>query len=229
MRPHFVLSILAAAASACVCAQASTLELSGINGGRYALEVTSLKEARFKATTRQQYDFSCGSAAVATLLTHHYDHPVTEQSVFEEMFANGDKKKIRSEGFSLLDMKTYLNARQFQADGFQLPLTKLLQSRLPAIVLISDKGYRHFVVIKGMSDGRILMGDPSTGTRAVSRIAFDAIWANKVLFVIHNEQARAKFNTLADWQVAPRSPLATGINLDSLGSITLTKFGPGDF
>ena len=229
MRPHFVLSILAAAASAWVTVQASTLELSGINGGRYALQVTSLKEARFKATTRQQYDFSCGSAAVATLLTHHYNDPVTEQSVFEAMFARGDQKKIRSEGFSLLDMKTYLNTRQFLADGFELTLDKLLASRLPAIVLISEKGYRHFVVIKGMRNGRILMGDPSTGTRAISRIAFDAIWVNKVLFVIHNNQAQAKFNTEADWQIAPRSPVATGVNLDILGSITLTKFGQGDF
>ncbi|WP_114971145.1 C39 family peptidase [Rhodoferax ferrireducens] len=210
-------------------AHADTMELYGIGGGRYALKVTSLKEARFKATTRQQFDFSCGSAAVATLLTHHYEYPVTEQSVFEEMFARGDQAKIRREGFSLLDMKSYLNAHQFQADGFELPLAKLLESGLPAIVLIADKGYHHFVVIKGMRDGRILMGDPSNGTRAVSRDSFESTWVNKILFVIHNKQKLAKFNIDADWQVAPRAPLAVGVNLDSLGSVTMSKFGPGDF
>lgn len=216
-------------ATAGVSAQADTLDLSGIGGGRYAVKVTSLKEARFKATTRQQFDFSCGSAAVATLLTHHYDYPVSEQSVFEEMFASGDQAKIRREGFSLLDMKSYLNAHQFQADGFELPLAKLLESGLPAIVLIADKGYRHFVVIKGMRDGRILMGDPSNGTRAVSRASFEPTWVNKILFVIHNKQKLAKFNIETDWQVAPRAPLAVGVNLDSLGSVTMSKFGPGDF
>lgn len=216
-------------AAVCATAQADTLELSGISGGRYAVKVTSLKEARFKATTRQQYDFSCGSAAVATLLTHQYGYPVTEQSVFEEMFGRGDQAKIRREGFSLLDIKTYLNAHQFQADGFELPLTKLLESGLPAIVLIAENGYHHFVVIKGMRDGRILMGDPSSGTRAVSRASFEATWVNKLLFVIHNKQAQAKFNDAADWQVAPRAPLAAGINLDGLGGVALGKFGPGDF
>jgi hypothetical protein len=216
-------------ASTCLTVQADTLELSGISGGRYAVKVTSLREARFKATTRQQFDFSCGSAAVATLLTHHYDYPVTEQSVFEEMFARGDQSKIRREGFSLLDIKLYLTAHQFQADGYELPLAKLLESGLPAIVLINDKGYHHFVVIKGMRDGRILVGDPSNGTRAVSQASFESTWVNKILFVIHNKQKLAKFNIETDWKVAPRAPLAVGINLDSLGSVTMSKFGPGDF
>lgn len=227
MNARFLMTI-AAIGTACATSQAATLDLSGI-GGQYALKVTSLKEARFKATTRQQYDFSCGSAAVATLLSYHYDYPVNEQSVFQEMFARGDQEKIRREGFSLLDMKTYLNAHEFQADGFELPLEKLLESGLPAIVLIAEKSYHHFVVIKGMRDGRILMGDPSNGTRAISRSAFDSIWVNKVLFVIHNKQTLAKFNEQTDWQVAPRAPLAVGVNLDSLGAMTLTKFGPGDF
>jgi len=220
--------IIAAAAATCVPTQADTLELAGI-GGRYTVQVTSLKEARFKTTTRQQYDFSCGSAAVATLLTHHYGYPVTEQSVFEEMFARGDQAKIQKEGFSMLDMKAYLNAHQFQADGFELPLAKLLESGLPAIVLISDNGYHHFVVVKGMRDGRILIGDPSSGTRAVSRASFESIWVNKLLFVIHNKQAQAKFNDEADWLVTPKAPLTAGVSLDSLANVTLSKFGPGDY
>ena len=223
---RFLLTVVFIAA--CATAQADTMDLSGI-GGRYAVKVTSLKEARFKATTRQQYDFSCGSAALATLLTYHYGYPVTEQSVFEEMFVRGDQAKIRREGFSLLDIKTYLNAHQFQADGFAFPLTKLLESGLPAIVLIAENGYHHFVVIKGMIDGRILIGDPSTGTRAVSRESFESTWVNKLLFVIHNKQEQAKFNDAADWQVAPRAPLTTGINHENLGGMTLGKFGPGDF
>ena len=57
------------------------------HSGAYSLRVTSLKEARFKTTIPQQYDFSCGSAALATLLTHHYARPVGEQEVLREMYA----------------------------------------------------------------------------------------------------------------------------------------------
>lgn len=208
---------------------ADTLELSGVAGGRFMVPVTSLKEAKFKATTRQQYDFSCGSAALATLLTHHYNYPVTEQTVFNEMFARGDQAKIRQEGFSLLDMKNYLKAHQFQADGFELPLVKLLESNLPAVVLIAEKGYHHFVVIKGLRDGRILIGDPSTGTRAVSQAHFESVWVNQLLFVVHNKQTQARFNLDRDWQVAPRAPLSAGIQLDGLGGLAFSKLGPSDF
>jgi hypothetical protein len=227
MRAHLAW-LVAALAAVITPVHADVLDLAGI-GGRYAVSVTSLKEARFKSTKRQEHDFSCGSAAVATLLTYHYNYPVTEQSVFDEMFARGDQAKIRREGFSMLDMKAYLAAHKFQADGFELPLDKLLESGLPAIVLISDKGYHHFVVIKGMQDGRILIGDPSSGTRAISRAGFQSIWVNKLLFVIHNKQKEAKFNAAEDWLVAPRAPLTAAANLDGIGRVTIGKFGPGDF
>lgn len=209
--------------------QAQAMELMGTGNGPFVVKVTSLKEARFKATTRQQFDFSCGSAAIATLLTYHYNYPVTEQAVFNEMFARGDQIKIRKEGFSLLDMKIFLEAHQFNADGFELPLVKLLESGLPAIVLIAEKGYHHFVVIKGMRDGRILVGDPSSGTRAVSQAHFASIWVNQLLFVIHNQKKQAKFNQNVDWQAAPRAPLSAGLGVDGMSGLAFSKLGPGDF
>lgn len=213
---------------ACAAAEAGTMQMVGMGGGAFSVPVTSLQEARFTATTRQQYDFSCGSAAVATLLTYHYNYPVSEQAVFEDMFARGDQDKIRKEGFSLLDIKSYLGRNDFIADAFELPLSKLMESRLPALVLISEKGYNHFVVVKGMQDGRILIGDPSSGTRAMALEKFHGIWPNKLLFVIHNKQDTARFNIAAEWQVAPRAPLASGA-ADSRTALPWPKLGPGDY
>lgn len=197
-------------------------------GQRVVVPVTSMKDMKFKRTLRQQFDYSCGSAALATLLTHHYGTPTTEQAVFEQMFANGDQAKIRKMGFSLLDMQRFLATRGFRADGFQLPIEKLIAEKLPAIVLITDRGFNHFVVIKGAEDGRILMGDPSTGTRVVSIERFHEIWRNKLLFVIHGYKGQVAFNNPDDWRAAPRARLGEGINQDQL-SATLPKFGPGDF
>jgi predicted double-glycine peptidase len=208
---------------------AAAIEVPVIAGARFTVPLTSLKEIRFKTTLRQQYDFSCGSAAVATLLTHHYGHPVSEQFVFEQMFLRGDQGKIRKEGFSLLDIKRFLAGRGFKADGFELPLQKLIDARLPAIVLVSDKGYHHFVVVKGMADGRVLIGDPAGGTRSLARAAFEAIWSSKLLFVIHDYPGAVRFNDLADWRAAPAAPLANGINRDGLSGVTMPKHGPGDF
>ncbi len=215
--------------SGTTCLQAETLQLSGMGVGGMSVPVTSLKQARFKAILRQQYDFSCGSAALATLLTHHYGRATSEQEVFEEMYTLGDQEKIRVQGFSMLDMKNYLKKRGLEADGFELPLTSLASAGLPAIVLVSDKGYQHFVVVKGLKDGRILLGDPAGGARTLSVDAFMAIWVNKVLFVIHNQREQARFNQYADWQYQPAAPLAKGISLEGLGYLGVTKFGPADF
>ena len=112
--------------------------------GPYTLRVTSLKEARHLTTLRQQYDFSCGSAALATLLTHHYGRTTTEQQVFIDMFNTGDQAKIRKEGFSLLDMKRYLANHGFQADGFEAPLDALVKVGIPGIALVQRKRLQPF-------------------------------------------------------------------------------------
>ena len=220
----------AAAALLALCLRdAAALELPMIQGARLQLPATSLKEIRFRSTLRQQYDFSCGSAALATLLTYHYRHPVTERAVFDSMYRHGDQKKIRKEGFSLLDMQRFLAARGLRADGFELPLEKLVEAQLPAIVLIAERGYHHFVVVKGIAGGRILVGDPASGARAMTRAAFEAVWVGKLLFVIHGYPGAARFNLPAEWRAAPAAPLAQAIGRDSLSTLTMPKFGPGDF
>ena len=200
-----------------------------VAGGAFTVPVRSMQALRFASTLRQQYDFSCGSAALATLLTHHYGYPVSESTVFAAMWAQGDQAKIRREGFSLLDMQRYLAKIGFKADGFQVPLQKLFDSKLPAIVLISEKGYNHFVVIKGADDGRILLGDPSSGTRSITRAHFESIWPTRLLFVIHDAPGKPSFNTELDWAAAPRAPLAEGVARTAIDMTTLPKFGPGDF
>lgn len=209
--------------------QGQTQYFGTTGGGPYAIAMTSIKEARFRATLRQQYDFSCGSAAVATLLTHHYGLATSEQSAFEAMFRQGDQAKIRKEGFSLLDMKVFLEARGFKADGFEASLDELAQAATPAIALISEKGYNHFVVIKGIRGDRILIGDPASGRRAVARQAFEQLWQNRLLFLIHDSPRKAVFNSDTEWRLSPPAPLEAGMDRSNLGSTLLTRRGPGDY
>ena len=208
---------------------ARAIEFSTPTGVRMVVPIMTWKEARFNATVRQQYDFSCGSAALATLLSHHYGYRVTEQLVFEQMFLNGDQQKIRQQGFSLLDMQGFLASHGFRADGFELPLEKLVEAKLPAIVLVSDKGYNHFVVIKGIANGRILIGDPSSGTRTMGIERFRELWSNKMLFVIHGYNHAVAFNLDADWHAAPLAPLSQAVPRNALDFVSIPKFGPGDF
>jgi len=209
--------------------RASTpVSVVGTGSGLYTVHLTSVKEARYKSTIHQKYDFSCGSAAVATLLTYQYGYPVNEQVAFEQMYTHGDRNKINKEGFSLLDIKRFLDANGFDADGFKVSLEKLQQENLPAIVLIDEKGYHHFVVIKGIRNDRVLVGDPARGTRVISQAKFESLWKNGLVFVIHNRRNLAVFNSPNDWKVAPPAPMGDAIDRKGLYNMVMPKRGPDD-
>ena len=186
-------------------------------GGQYKVSTKTWLDSRYRTVVRQQYDFSCGSAAIATLLTHHYNHPVPEQDVLKSMFEVGDQDKIRREGFSLLDMKKYLESIGYGADGFRDSLNKLVRVGVPAIVLLNIKGYLHFVVVKGVNDQDVLVGDPSHGLRTIKRKEFEDMW-NGVLFVIndHVEVARRNFNSGRVWIARARGRFSTPLVNDEL-------------
>src|SRR3546814_5401030 len=168
------------------------------------------------------------SSDLATLLTYQYGQPVSEAEVCRYMYDHGDQARIRKEGFSLLDIRGYLQSQGYKADGFVLPIDKLFEEGLPAIVLLNDRGYRHFVVVKGLRSGRVLVGDPARGTRSLTRRDFGRLWDKNVLFVVHNRRELADFNQSRDWRVSPQAPLETGVGRQSLQSIVMPKRGPGD-
>jgi len=193
-------------------------------GGVYDVPVRSIAERKFEQVVRQQYDFSCGSAALATLLTFHYARPTTEQETFRAMYAVGDQEKIARVGFSLLDMKNYLDAHGYQADGFKAPLETLVQAGVPAIALITVKGYQHFVVIKGVQKNEVLLGDPALGIKAVPLAAFATMWTNGILFIVRNESRTGQehFNMVGEWRSLPRAPLDAPLGRESLAAVTLS-------
>lgn len=203
-------------------ASAGSITIPGVTG-TFTVKTQSFAEARFHSVVRQQYDFSCGSAAVATLLTHHYQQPVDEQDVFDAMYEKGDKEKIHEQGFSLLDMKNYLESRGLRADGFRISLDKLLSVGVPAIALINTDNYLHFVVVKGVNNNEVLMGDPSLGLKTTSREEFESMW-NGILFLIKNKAdvARGRFNAYADWRVPAKSPNGVAMSRAALSSFTLS-------
>jgi len=206
------------------------MQLTGF-GGSFNVPVVSIREGRFQTVIRQQHDFSCGSAALASLLTFHYDRPTTEEETFTSMYQAGDQEKIQHQGFSLLDMKAYLARIGLTADGFRMTLDKLEEIGVPVITLVNMRGYRHFVVIKGVRDGEVVVGDPALGVRIYKTDEIEAMWSG-VVFLIRNDArlARSYFNHQRDWRVRQKAPFGTALTRDSLANFTLfSTFLPNEF
>lgn len=199
----------------------------------YVVPVRSIKQIKyaraFRTTVRQRYDFSCGSAALATLLTYHYGREVDETTVFRRMYEVGDQAKIQREGFSLLDMKRYLEASGYQADGIRATFDELAAAGVPAIILVQENGYNHFVVIKGVHEERVVVGDPSIGTRVLPRDYVESVWVGGILFVIRDHRQAATFNAAVDWNARLAAPIAEAIARDGVGAAMLGIPTPDHF
>lgn len=194
-------------------------------GGHFNSSVVSFKESKFNNVVRQKYDFSCGSAALATLLKYHYGFHAEETEVLHAMYEVGDKEKILREGFSLLDMKAYLASIGYNANGYRTSLDKMQRVGLPAIALINSHGYLHFVVIKGVDEKNVLLGDSAIGMRVMSREDFSAIW-NQILFVVSEDKqiARSSFNNSADWKIRETATFDAALEGNILGTFTVDTF-----
>ena len=211
-------------------ADAGTFSVNGDD--YYTKKTTTFLDRRYHNIMRQKFDYSCGSAALASLLTYHYHRPIAEKDIIEVMYKNGDQAKIRKEGFSLLDMKNYLQSIGLRGNGYKEPLEKLHKVGIPAIVLINRKGYMHFVVVQGMTQNKVLIGDPALGRKVVNRSEFEKMWENHILFVIDDEikRARPTFNTAYAWNVKSTRDFSMPMPNASLANMTLfTTYTPNTF
>lgn len=211
-----VVAVLAAASAALASSAAAQTTVSGA-GGVYGVKVVSFRDLPFRSVVRQQYDFSCGSAALATLLRHHFGQvDVDEAKVFKGMYAHGDPAKIRARGFSLLDMKRFAEAQGFRADGYRLSLDQLTSAGRPAIVMVTHGPWRHFVVVKGARPGQVLVGDPARGIGVYDAAAFAKAWNGVALLVEDADGRRGAFDAPADWRFRPATPYGEPMNAGSL-------------
>ncbi|KLV06930.1 bacteriocin resistance protein [Photobacterium aquae] len=200
------------------------------NRGGFNVEVKSYQEQLFGDVFRQQYDFSCGSAAVASLLQFHYGIEAHENVIFEYMFKNGDKDKIEKQGFSMLDMKKYLISVGLDADGYNIPLEKFNKIRIPAITIVNFDGYMHFVVIKGMNSKNVILGDPSRGTLTMPIEDFKSYYKGAVLLVKNQAKVgRKSFITDDNYNIYTPSPSSEAVVRDSLSTFSITLPGANEY
>jgi len=129
----------------------------------------------------QKWDISCGAAALGTILKYHYGEDVREQDIARAMMRredyvnNPELIKMRL-GFSLLDLKRYVEDIGYKGYGLGRLSFNDIVDRAPMIVPVYIHGYNHFVVFRGVMGNRVLLADPAWGNRTLTIDQFMAIW-----------------------------------------------------
>ena len=167
-------------------AYAGDVSFTGVlpNGAQYVTRVNSMQEIRFANIVRQHTDYSCGAAALATILRYAYNLPVDENTVIDGMLGVADPVLVRQRGFSMLDIKHYVELLGFRGRGYRVDTSRLRTLRVPVIVLMDVRGYRHFVVLKQVHDDQVELADPILGNRTMQLNDFMKAWPSHVLFVV---------------------------------------------
>ncbi|MGZ5049679.1 MAG: C39 family peptidase [Methylobacter sp.] len=172
-----------------------------------AREVKSLIEMRRHNVVIQQWDLSCGAAALTTLLNYQHGDFVTEKEVANALMNRPEYIQqpglvtIR-QGFSLLDLKRYVDSRGYKGIGYgNLSFDDLLK-KAPIIVPINVFGYNHFVIFRGMLGNRVLLADPAWGNRTMladmfENVRIDFPQIGKVGFVVTRLDGVEPTNRLA--------------------------------
>ncbi|MEO4177724.1 C39 family peptidase [Acinetobacter pittii] len=157
------------------------------------VQIKPAVEDQFRGIVRQAYDYSCGSAALTTLLNGYVGTSLTEQQTMSGLLQYGEYQRIiERRSFSLLDMKRFVTAIGLESGGYRGEFSDLVNLGQPAIVPISYAGFKHFVVYKAYKDGRVYVADPALGNISFDENRFKEVWDNNTLFVVSVHESQRK-------------------------------------
>lgn len=169
-----------------IAASAAAL-LSGcaVTGPDLRQPVISVAEMRQRNVVMQQWDTSCGAAALATIFTFHLAEPVSEEQIAKAILAHKGAREVKERGgFSLLDLKRFAESRGYSATGYLDMGIEQLARLTPAIVPMATAYDSHFVVVKGVEGDEVHVADPSFGNLVLSRASFARSWHEGIAFVV---------------------------------------------
>jgi predicted double-glycine peptidase len=191
-------------------ALAQIREATEVQGSK---NIRTLKEIRGEGVVRQRWDVSCGAAALSTVLTYDFKDPTAETAIVVWLLHRVDGKRVRERGgFSLLDLKHFAEARGYHAEGFSgMTIEDLALEKTSVITPIRAKGVDHFVVVKGIVAGHVVMADPAFGNMTMRVDQFQKLWKNGIVFEVHppDERMTAEKDLSIASRIVPDETLIT--------------------
>ncbi len=137
-----------------------------------AVPVKTWKDLRDEHIVKQDLDYSCGAASVATIMNGFYGMAVTEAEILSAMKNDGTA--------SFQDLADVVQNYGLKGVGLALNFEQLRQLKVPAIAYLKYRDDDHFSVVRGIAaDGSVTLGDPSWGNRRFTKHQFLEMWETR--------------------------------------------------
>jgi len=159
---------------------------------------SSLDAIRWEGVVKQDLDFSCGIASVATILKYHFGKiDITEKELLEDFIKKLSEEELNEvfeKGASLAQLGDLLVEKNLIIRNWRLEINELrsLTKVLPAIVYLETPDFRHFAVVRGMSDYQVLLADPSRGNVKLPIGEFLEEWQGRRALLVAQDQSELK-------------------------------------
>ncbi|TNL64399.1 C39 family peptidase [Acinetobacter bereziniae] len=103
------------------------------------IKVKSWKSIRDTNIVKQDLDYSCGSASIATILNGYFQKNVTEKEILD-IINKGDSMA------SFEDMQRALNNLGFENKGYAVSIDTLKKLKIPVIIYIKHRNNDHLLL-----------------------------------------------------------------------------------
>lgn len=147
----------------------------------------SWKELRQRNVVMQRHDYSCGAAALATILRYYWQDPVGERDVVAvilNMLTNEEILDRVKNGMAISDLRQAAVKMGYQSSIGTMSFADLCGARVPLVVPIRLQEYDHFVVYRGVADGRVYLADPIRGNVRPTVAEFCSQWQKHAVLAV---------------------------------------------
>ena len=172
----------------------------------FSVYVWSYKEIREQRVVMQKYDYSCGAAALCTVIRYYWGDPIEETyflGMLPKLGLDKDQLKDRIEnGLTLTDLRNMTIKAGYEASMGKVKFSELAQSKVPVVVGITVRGHDHFAVFRGTDGIYAYLADPLRGNMRTPVSDFLTQWQRNAILVV------AKPNT----PVKKVNPMGVGMN-----------------
>ncbi len=135
----------------------------------------------------QERDYSCGAAALATLVKYYVGDDVDETFFLKELdhilTAEEVVDRVKN-GLALSDLRKVAVRTGYQAVVAKLSFEKLIEAKAPLLVGIEVDGYKHFVVYRGFDGYWVYLADPIRGNLRIKGHEFQSQWQKNLALAV---------------------------------------------
>lgn len=167
-----------------ICESSMPIEIG--NRGKIYARVADWKQLNQRNVVQAGFDYSCGSAALATLLNMQFGEKLTEADIIETLLqgkTQEDISKIEQNGYSLAELKKAAEAKGYNVFILKVTLEDCYKLSGPVLIYFEPDSERHFAVLKYVRGGKAYLADPSRGNIKVSLYRLRDEWGG-IIFAV---------------------------------------------